>query len=172
MPKKAHGEDPKEKATFPNIKTHEWLEKNKKLSLAEFTKRIRNERLEGLSVKPAHAYKSIKEAFSVCEENQKYVLDAVLEMKRNNVFESFLVTMLEHPEAVDLLASLLAHDENLNRKLNQAIFEMAVAESEEHDDDEGEEDEDDAEDEDSDEDEDEEDEEDEEDDEEDEEDED
>ena len=102
MPKKAHGEEPKEKASYPNIKTHEWLEKNKNLSLAEFTKRLRNERLSGLNNKPSTAYDAIKEAVIVFEQNEKYMVDAVLQMKRAGVFESFLLTMMQQPEAMSV----------------------------------------------------------------------
>ena len=134
MPKTAHGEKDKVVSDYPKKTTMEWLDKNKNLSLAEFTKKVRAERLAGLNTSPSNAYEAIKEAIAVCSSNKKYILDTILEMKRNDLFEEFLVAMTNQNEAYDVLAHLVTTNESFNRKLNQSIFEVAASEDEDEED--------------------------------------
>jgi hypothetical protein len=122
---KAHGEKEKVIASYPKITTQEWLDRTKKLSLAEFTKKIRKDRLSGIESNPSAIYESIKETMSVCEKNKRYILDTVLEMKRSGLFESFFATMAQQPEAFDVLAKLM-ESTNYSRQFVDAINEMVA----------------------------------------------
>jgi hypothetical protein len=122
---KAHGEKEKVLASYPKITTQEWLDRTKKLSLAEFTKKIRKDRLSGIESNPSAIYESIKETMSVCEKNKRYILDTVLEMKRSGLFESFFATMAQQPEAFDVLAKLM-ESTNYSRQFVDAINEMVA----------------------------------------------
>ena len=81
------------------------------------------------------------------------MVDAVLQMKRAGVFESFLLTMMQQPEAMSVLAELITTNESFNRKLDQSIFEAANSDEEDEEDEDEEDEDEDEEDEDEDEDE-------------------
>jgi hypothetical protein len=142
MPKTAHGVDNKVVSDYPKKTTMEWLNKNKNLSLAEFTKKIRNERLSGLTTSPSNAYAALKETFAVCKDNSQYVLDAVLEMKRCGLLETFIAVMAEQPETINFIAELITQNESFNRKLNQSIFEVVASDEDDEDEEEDEDEED------------------------------
>jgi hypothetical protein len=121
------GKPTKELGSYPGlktgIKTSEWVQKNKGLSLAEFTKKIRESRLEGVK-SPSKAYEAIKETFSVCKKNPSYIADVVLEMRRNGLFEAFFASMSQQPESFNIIAKLMEADNSYARKLSMAISEM------------------------------------------------
>jgi hypothetical protein len=115
------GKPTKDLGNYP-LKTQEWIDKTKGLSLAEFTRKIRESRLAGVQ-SPSKTYESIKETVAVCKGNRSYVKDVVLEMKRQGVFETFFAAMASHPESFNVIAKLMESD-GYARKLVMAIDEM------------------------------------------------
>ena len=115
------GKPTKDLGNYP-LKTQEWIDKTKGLSLAEFTRKIRESRLAGVQ-SPSKTYESIKETVAVCKGNRSYVKDVVLEMKRQGVFETFFAAMARHPESFNVIAKLMESD-GYARKLVMAIDEM------------------------------------------------
>jgi hypothetical protein len=128
MPKTSHSHtvDQKELGAYPHIKTSEWIDETKNLSLAEFTKRIRSERLRGLDEGANKAYAAIRETVSVCARNNSYIPDVVLELKRSGLFEAVFAFMAQQPEAVAVFTELLETDSNFSRKVAGAISEMVA----------------------------------------------
>ena len=115
------GKPTKDLGNYP-LKTQEWIDKTKGMSLAEFTRKIRESRLAGVK-SPSKTYESIKETVAVCKGNRSYVKDVVLEMKRQGVFETFFAAMASHPESFNVIAKLMESD-GYARKLVMAIDEM------------------------------------------------
>ena len=122
------GEGGVKKATWPKTKTQEWVDRTKGMSLAEFTKTIRKESLDGLSECACQEapHNSIKETVDVCKCNQKYVSALVREMKRNGLFGKLMKEMVTHPETFKALAILMERDEMYARKLAKAMNEMVA----------------------------------------------
>lgn len=114
------------KATWPKTKTEAWLEKTRGLSLAEFTKTIRNEAVKGLdecACQETQPHNAIKNTVEVCKCNKQYLSSLVREMKRNNMFNSLFSEMIQYPEAYANLAVLMGKDESVARKLVRALNE-------------------------------------------------
>lgn len=121
------GEGGNKKATWPKTETQAWIDKTKGMSLAEFTKTVREDSLKGLSECACQEapHNSIKETVSVCKCNQKYVSALVREMKRNGMFGKLFAEMTQHPEAYKVLAKLMERDESYSRRLVNALNEFA-----------------------------------------------
>ena len=111
-------------ATWPKTKTQEWVEKTRHLSLAEFTKAVRDEAFEGLENTKEAPHNSIKETVSACKCNKKHVSALVREMKRNGLFGKLVAEMVQHPETFKALSILMERDESYARKLVSAMNEM------------------------------------------------
>ena len=108
--------------TWPKTKTQEWVDRTKNMSLAEFTKTVRDEALEGCEKEVPH--NSIKETVSACKCNKKHVAALVREMKRNGLFGKLVSEMVQHPETFKALAILMERDESYARKFVKAMNEM------------------------------------------------
>ena len=106
--------------------TKEWLDQNANLDLASFTSKLRKERLAGFT-ENSRPFQVIKEAAIVCSTNVAYVKDAILEMKRTGIFNTFLEAMALQPEGVKVLAKILENDEKYARKLLGLAFNEMVA---------------------------------------------
>lgn len=119
------GDGGKKKATWPQTETQSWIEKTKGLSLAEFTKIIREQAKKGLNECACQEapHNSIKETVSVCKCNKNYVAALVREMKRNNLFNKLVKEMFNHAEAYTAFANLM-EDESNARRLVRAMNEM------------------------------------------------
>lgn len=122
--KGSHGKPVKVLGNYPTMKTSEWLKRTGKMSLAEFAKVMRNERTAGLE-SPSKTYEAIRETFSSCKQNSSWINDAIAEMKRCGLFESFFAAMSAHSEAAGVLAKLM-ESESFARKLVVAIDEMVA----------------------------------------------
>lgn len=122
------GDGGKKKATWPQTETQSWIEKTKGLSLAEFTKTIREQAKKGLNECACQEapHNSIKETVSVCKCNKTYVAALVREMKRNGLFNKLVKEMFNHTEAYAALAYLM-EDESNARRLVRAMNEMMDA---------------------------------------------
>jgi hypothetical protein len=96
------------------------------MSLAEFTKNVRNEAFKGLDECACQEapHNSIKETIAVCKCNQGYISSLVREMKRNGLFGKLMKEMVNHPETFKALAILMEKDEMYARKLAKAMNEM------------------------------------------------
>lgn len=127
MPAATHSEKVPHKVlgSYP-LKASEWVEKTKDLSLAEFTRKIRDQRMAGLDGSSSKAYSAIKEALNVCKTNDSYITDVVLEMKRQELFETFLSIMVQQPESFAIVADLMENNDNFARKLMSALNEMVA----------------------------------------------
>lgn len=112
----------KSSPSWPKTKTQEWLDRTKGMSLAEFTKTVREEALEGCD-NPV-SVNSIKEAIAACKCNKKHVSAMVREMKRNGLFGKLVAEMAQHPETFKALAILMERDEGYARKFAKALNEM------------------------------------------------
>lgn len=126
MPKTQHTNtvSNKELKSYPNIKTSEWIKNTKGLSLAEFAKKVRTQRLSGLDEGTSVAYDAIRETVSVCQRNSSYIADVVLEMRRKGIFESVFAYMAQQPESMPVVAHLMETDFTFARKLAEAVGEM------------------------------------------------
>jgi hypothetical protein len=116
--------------TWPKTKMQEWLDAKKKLSLAEFTKSIRDESQNGLSECECQndPFTSIKETTNLCKCNQKYTSALVREMKRSGVFDAFVSEMFQHPETFAQLGKLMESDEMYARRVVRGMNEaLAVS---------------------------------------------
>ena len=122
------GEGGKKQATWPKTKTQEWVDKTKGMSLAEFTKTVREDALKGLDECSCQEspHNSIKETVAVCKCNQRNVSALVREMKRNGLFGKLVKEMVDHPETFKALAILMERDEMYARKLAKAMNEMVA----------------------------------------------
>lgn len=127
MPKvKHHDTTPgTELKSYPHVKTQEWIEKNKKLSLAEFTKKVRTERIKELGENSTRSYTSIKESVEFCKSD-KYVTDFILEMRRQGVFEKVLAAMIQQNESFRVVNKLMRQDESFARALLMNITEITA----------------------------------------------
>lgn len=126
VPKKV-GEGGKKTATWPKTESQEWLEKTRGMSLAEFTKTVRDEALNGLDKCDCKdPVTAVKEAVNVCKCNERYISALVREMKRNGLFGKFFTESLVHPEAFSVLAGLMEQDESYSRRLVRAMNEMVA----------------------------------------------
>jgi len=126
MPKTQHTNtvSNKELKSYPNIKTSEWINKTKGLSLAEFAKKVRTQRMKGLDEGTSVAYDAIRETVSVCQRNYSYIADVVLEMRRKGIFESVFAYMAQQPESMPVVTHLMETDYTFARKLAEAVGEM------------------------------------------------
>lgn len=126
MPKTKHHDTAPgtELKSYPHVKTQEWIEKNKKLSLAEFTKKIKTERFKELGENSTRSYNSIKESVEFCKSN-KYVTDFILEMRRQGVFEKVLASMIQQNESFRVIGKVMRHDESFARALLMNITEIS-----------------------------------------------
>ena len=127
MPKaKHHDSTPgKELKSYPHIKTQEWIEKNKNLSLAEFTKKVRTENIKEFGENSTRSYTSIKESVDLCKSD-KYVTDFILEMRRQGVFEKVLAAMIQQNESFRVVNKLMRQDESFARALLMNITEITA----------------------------------------------
>jgi hypothetical protein len=115
------------KASWPKTPTQEWVEKTKNLSLAEFTKVIRNEALQGYSECGCGEtpVDTIKKTVEVCRCSNRNVSALVREMKRNGLFSDLVTEMAHHQETFDVIANLM-EDEIYARKLAKSLNEMVA----------------------------------------------
>jgi hypothetical protein len=128
MPKATHSNTvpSKKLASYPNVKTQEWVDRTKNMSLPEFTKRVRSERLQNLGENAVKAYESIKETTSFCGKSDTYVADLVLEMKRKGVFEKVFKIMAQQNESFRIVGNLMKKNESFARKLLLNITEITA----------------------------------------------
>jgi hypothetical protein len=106
--------------------TREWIERNKKLSLAEFAKKIHQENQKGLKECDCQdTHSTVKNIIDLCKCNKKYVSSLVREMKRRNLFNNLMKEMIKHEETFQALAKLM-NEEVVARKLVKAINEMVA----------------------------------------------
>lgn len=117
------GKPEKVLGNYPSIKTSEWIDSHKGLSLSEFAKKVRENRLSGVE-NPSRAYESIKETFDVCKKNGSYVMDVVLEMRRAGLAGTFVSVLAQQPECINVIAHMMENDESFARKLSMALEEM------------------------------------------------
>ena len=117
------GKPEKVLGNYPSIKTSEWLDTHKGLSLSEFAKKVREDRLSGIK-NPSRAYESIKETVDVCKKNGSYVMDVVLEMRRSGLAGTFVSVLAQQPECINVIAHMMENDESFARKLSMALEEM------------------------------------------------
>lgn len=117
------GEGGTKKASWPKTKMQEWLEKTKGLSLAEFTKSVRNENVKGLDECACQPHNSIKDTVEACKCNKRQLSALVREMKRNDLFNSLFAEMVSHSESYAVLAKLMGKDESVAKKLVKALNE-------------------------------------------------
>jgi hypothetical protein len=107
--------------------TQEWIDRTKNMSLAEFTKKIHNEALNGLDECDCQdTHSTVKNTVDLCKCNNKYVSALVREMKRNGLFESLVEEMINHRETFQAFAEFMEADESVARKLVKAINEMVA----------------------------------------------
>ena len=127
MPKAKHHDTTPgtELKSYPHVKTQEWIEKNKKLSLAEFTKKIKTERFKELGENSTRSYGSIKESVEFCKSD-KYVTDFILEMRRQGVFEKVLAAMIQQNESFRVIGKVMRYDESFARALLMNITEITA----------------------------------------------
>ena len=111
----------KDVKTWPKVDVAEWVKENKNLSLAEFTKKIRNEN------KGSKIYETAKLVAEDCKNNSKNITSFVREIKRNNLLEAFLFEMLKNEESFKVLGQLLTQNEFYANKLDLVISEMVAA---------------------------------------------
>jgi len=69
-------------STWPKTKTQEWVNKNKGVSMSEFTKRMQQEVEDECG---NNAYATIRNVVELCQCNNKYINNLVREMKRNDL---------------------------------------------------------------------------------------
>jgi hypothetical protein len=114
--------------TWPKTKTQEWVDRTRGMSLAEFTKAIRDEALKGLEECGCQKApdKNIKDTVNLCKCNKKNIGAFVREMKRNGLFGKLALEMVQHPETFKVLALAMEKDESYARKLVKAINEMVA----------------------------------------------
>ena len=117
------GKPEKVLGNYPSIKTSEWLDTHKGLSLSEFAKKVREDRLSGIK-NPSRAYESIKETVDVCKKNGSYVMDVVLEMRRSGLAGTFVSVLAQQPECINVIAHMMENDESFARKLSMSLEEM------------------------------------------------
>jgi len=110
-------------ASWPMTKTQEWVDRTKKMSLAEFTKKIRNEALNNLN--PSQIG-SIQETVEICKKNKSSISNLVREMKRNGLFNNLMKELSNHEETFKAFANLMESDEAYSRKLVKAMSEMVA----------------------------------------------
>ena len=117
----------KKAISWPKTKTQEWVDKTKRMSLSEFTKKIRGEVLDGLNECSCQEtpHDSIKETIDICKCNERYIPALVREMKRNGLFEKLMQEMVNHTETFDALAKFM-ENEVYARKLAKAMNEMVA----------------------------------------------
>jgi hypothetical protein len=113
----------KKVADWPKTKTQEWVDRTKSLSLAEFTKKIREENLKGVEDFEDTPHDSIQKTVSICNRNKKYISDLVREMKRNRLFGKLMKEMMNHPETFENLTELM-QNESYSHKFSKLIHEM------------------------------------------------
>lgn len=115
------------KASWPKTPTQEWIEKTKNLSLAEFTKTVKNDALAGYSECGCQEAPStsIKKTVEACKCNQRNVSSLVREMKRNGLFSQLVEEMANHQETFAELAQLM-EEEVYAKKLAKAMNEMVA----------------------------------------------
>lgn len=117
----------KKAASWPKTETQDWLDRTKGMSLAEFTKTVRESTLKGLDECACQEapHETIKKIVHVCKCNNNNVSALVREMKRNGLFDNLMSEMANHPEAFHAIASLM-EDESNARKFAKALNEMVA----------------------------------------------
>ena len=110
-------------ASWPMTKTQEWVDRTKKMSLAEFTKKVRSEALNNLD--PSQIG-SIQETVEICKKNKSSISNLVREMKRNGLFNNLMEELSNHEETYKAFANLMGSDEAYSRKLVKAMSEMVA----------------------------------------------
>ena len=128
MPKATHSNTVSNKtlSSYPNVKTQEWVDRTKNMSLPEFTKKVRSERMKNLGENAVKAYDSIKETTEFCGKSNTYVADLVLEMKRKGVFEKVFKIMAQQNESFRIVGNLMKKNESFARKLLLNITEITA----------------------------------------------
>ncbi len=133
-------EKSKETKTWPKTDVSEWIDKTKNLSLAEFTKKVREESgdcSEGI-------YETVRAIIEACKCSKKNVGTFVRESKRNKILESLMEEIFKLPESYQVLSALIEnkfYSSKFDKMFNEMVAEPVGLDGEEgHEDSEDEED--------------------------------
>lgn len=109
-------QDNKKVKTWPKTNTQEWIDSTKELSLAEFTKLLR-EKTIGENKDPIKSYDSLRTLVELCQKDKSVIVNLVREMKRNELLQSLMAEMLNHPESLKVI-------KDDNKILNELFSKM------------------------------------------------
>ena len=98
----------------------EWINETKNLSMAEFTKDLTNNECR------CQIHDLAKDVIESCKCNKENVSTLVRAVKRSKIFESFLLEMLSHDEALKILAKIAVTNEHYSKRLLNTINEMVA----------------------------------------------
>ena len=114
---------------WPKVKTQEWIDRTKGLTLAEFTKQIQKTTTKGVLEECAcqgGVLESVKTTADLAKVNKSVVSALVREMKRNKTFGKLVAEMLQHRETYGVIARFMENDERYARRLVRAMNEIVA----------------------------------------------
>jgi hypothetical protein len=128
IPKQDNIEGQKRKNYPPNkkTKTEQFLDTTKGMSIHEFTNHMITKRKEGLNDLPVisdnqHPEEIVRYVAVLADKNESILEDLIHSLKRNRCFKKLVESLMEIPEALNMMTELLSDDSEGPRRCRQLV---------------------------------------------------